>query len=45
MSKHLFSTKFDTLGRIGNFIRTSLNFSKILSLIFKVFINIHEYGY
>ena len=30
---------------IGNFIHTPLNFSEILSLISKVFINIHEYGY
>ena len=50
MSKHRLCTKFDTLGRIAAeilviFLHTPLNFSEILSLISKVFINIHEYGY
>ena len=40
MSKHLFGTKFDTLGRIAAeilviFFNTPLNFSEILSLISK----------
>ena len=49
MSKHLIGTRFDTLehmlgGNICHFICTSLNFSKIFSLITKLFINIHEYA-
>ena len=36
---------WDTAAEIGNFMRTPFIFSKILSLIYKVFINILEYGY
>ena len=48
MSKHWFGPTFDTLERIAAEILVILylhpfNFSEILSLISKVFSNIHEY--
>ena len=47
MSKHWFGTKFDTLERIAILVIYTYTpyFSEILSLISKVFINIHDYGY
>ena len=46
MSKHCFGTKLDTLGHIAAEVLVILYvhlFFKILSLISKVFIYIHEY--